>query len=133
MRISTTVALVLALAATGACKKDKDKDKEPSPQQPITGSGSAGGMTASGSGTAPVAAKPLEGEALAKRYIECAGMINANDLDKFTTDCVAASFKAHDAAMGTDMTGPDQLKAMFKDMKTGFPDMKIEPQLVFVN
>ena len=132
MRISTTLALALGLAAgVGACKKDKKKDDQPV-VQPDKGSGSAGGMMASGSGAAPVAEKPLEGEALAKRYIECGNMMAAGDMDKFGSTCVAEGFKAHSAAMGMDMTKSDML-AMMKDMKSSFSDMKFEPQMIFVN
>src|SRR5262245_36970043 len=131
MRISTTLAIALGLAAgVGACKKDKKKE-EPV-VQPDKGSGSAGGRTASGSATTPVAEKPLEGEALAKRYQECGQLMATNDMDGFSSKCVADGFKAHNAAMGMDMT-KDQMIAEMKDMKTAFSDVKFEPQMIFVN
>jgi predicted ester cyclase len=129
MRICTTLALALVLAAAGACKKDNQDsggntkvtdNKTPDP----------------GSGSAPVAPppepeKPLDGAGLAQRFIECGDLMLA-DAAKFASKCVAADAMIHDAAMGMEMKAADMAKGMADWMKA-FPDMKSVPQYILVN
>ena len=134
MRISTGLVLALGLAVAAGCKKKKDEGgggTAGTGDMAGTGSGT-GGMAGTGSGSAAEPEKTLTGADLAKRYQECAALVNAGDTAKFKTMCLADDFKGHDAAMNMDMTAADVDK-MFGDMKKTFPDMKMEPQLILVN
>jgi steroid delta-isomerase-like uncharacterized protein len=126
------VAATLCLALAAGCKK-KDKDQ------------SAGTTT----GSAPVAKtqeappppppKPVEppkptpktGKDLAQVFIDCGNLLNAGKFDDFGKQCVAESFVNHEVGE-KDTTGAELLP-QFQSMKTAFPDMKFEPQLVMVN
>jgi len=121
----------LALVAAPACKK-KDADQAPPAKTDNT-------PPAAGSGSAAVAAKPVEappvkpktGKDLADAYIACSELINTGKLDDFAKDCADASFVGHDP-MGKDMK-IDDLKSHFTEMRAAFPDMKVTPQIVLVN
>src|SRR5690349_3543252 len=135
MRISTTLALVAALAAVGGCKKKKTEDTN----KPVEGSNMAGsnmagsnmaGSNMAGSATTP--AKPMTGDEIVARYKECTTLIGSGDFDKFKSTCVADSYKSHDATMGKDQSG-DEMLADMKQMMTGFTGAKFEPQVILVN
>jgi len=132
MKIGTTLLFAALVATGGACKK-KDKGStettDPGSGTPKANEGSA---TATKPETLPPAEKPLEGEALAKKYIACVGMINDSKFDEFQKDCVADDFKIHMAGM-PDAQDATASKDYLKNMKAGFPDWKLTPQLVMIN
>ena len=134
MKIGMTLLFAALVATGGACKKkDKGSTETTDPgsgtPKPAEGSGSA---TAAKPETPPPAEKPLEGEALAKKYIACVGMISDSKFDEFQKDCVADDFKVHMAGM-PDAEDATASKTYLKNMKAGFPDWKLSPQLVMVN
>ncbi len=134
MKIGMTLLFAALVATGGACKKkDKGSTETTDPgsgtPKPAEGSGSD---TAAKPETPPPAEKPLEGEALAKKYISCVGMINDSKLDEFQKDCVADDFKVHMAGM-PDAEDRAASETYMKNMKAGFPDWKLSPQLVMVN
>src|SRR5689334_2393755 len=117
MRISTTLALAAALAATTACKKKKTEDTT----KPVDGSNMAGsnmaGSNMAGSnmaGSNTQAAKPMTGDEIVARYKECSTLIGAGDYDKFKSTCLADSYKSHDAMMGKDQSGDEMVAEMNK-------------------
>jgi len=130
MKIGTTL-LIAALAATGGACKKKDKGSTAT-----TDPGSGTPKPNEGSGATkppePEKEKPLVGDALAKKYISCVGMVNDAKYDDFKKDCMAADFKGH-MADGPDVPNVDAVIGYFKAMKTGFPDWKLTPQLVLIN
>lgn len=125
-----SIAMVMfgvgALATGAACSKKPKEGKAPDIGSASNTMGSAG----SGSAVAAPEAK-LEGKALADRYLECTGFINAAKWDDFKTKCLSKDYKAHQAD-GEDL-GADQALEWFKSQHTAFPDMKMQPQLVLVD
>jgi steroid delta-isomerase-like uncharacterized protein len=76
---------------------------------------------------------PVErGHELAAKYVRCTEHVNASRWEQFESDCLAAGFVSH-VMDDRDLRGPDALVQSLQDMKTAFPDWKIEPQLVLVN
>jgi hypothetical protein len=135
MRISSTLAIAAALAATTACKKKSTEDTN----KPVEGSSMAGsnmaGSNMAGSnmaGSNTMAAKPMTSDELVARYKECTTLIGSGDYDKFKSTCVADGYKSHDAMMGKDMSG-DEMLAEMKKMSAGMSNTKFEPQLILVN
>jgi predicted ester cyclase len=133
MKIRTMLTVALALGATTfvGCKK---KDKPEGSQKPNEGSSTT---PTPGSDTTkpppePVKQAPLAGADLAKKYQACVAMVNGGKFDDLKKDCVAADFKGHEM---DDMEIPDPaaLVAFFQMTKTGFPDWKLEPQLIMVS
>jgi predicted ester cyclase len=117
------------MAGAGCGKKDKDgKEKQgkvttdptkPEPTKPAP--------------TKPEPPKKLTGEERAARYKECMGYWSAKDEAKFKS-CLAPEVSLDNVNSGMPATtGPDALVAGVKAFWTGFPDIKVEPQLVLVN
>ncbi len=133
MKIRTTLAIALALGATAGCKKKEEAKVNETPGTLKTREGT---KPATGSAAAkppePAKVTPLTGEALAKMYVECTAQINAGNFDGFQKACLAADYKGHDMD-GMEIPSGDAVIGFFKDMKKGFPDFKIEPQLVMVS
>jgi predicted ester cyclase len=126
-----SIAMVMfgvgALATGAACSKKPKEGKAPDIGSASNTMGSAGSGSA-----APVTEAKLEGKALADRYLECTGHINAAKWDDFKTKCLSTDYKAHQAD-GQDVQGADAVIDWFKSQHTAFPDMKMQPQVVLVN
>jgi steroid delta-isomerase-like uncharacterized protein len=131
MKTRTMVAATLCLALAAGCKK---KDKE---QQTGTTTGSA--PVAKTNEAPPPPPKPVEppkptpktGKDLAQAFIDCGNLLSGGKFEDFGKQCVAESFVNHEAGE-KDMTGAE-LMPQFQTMRTAFPDMKFEPQLIVVN
>lgn len=82
----------------------------------------------------PEPPKPLVGEDLAKRYIECWQAFDASDWDAFG-ECFAENAVSTRPDSGLeDLKGPEQIiEGSVKPFKEAFPDAKGAPQLVLVN
>jgi predicted ester cyclase len=131
MRICTTLALALVLATAGACKKDnQDSGGNTKVTDNKTDQGSAGSAQTPPP-PPPEPEKPLDGQGLAKRYIECGELMMA-DTAKFQSKCIAPDATMTDAAMRTEMKVSDMSQGM-ETWKKAFPDMKMTPQFIFVN
>jgi predicted ester cyclase len=120
--------LIATLALGAGCKK-KEKDKPVT--EPTPGSST---MTTKPSEKPPEPVKetPLTGQALATRYTDCVAKVNAGKFDEFKTTCLSADYKSHEAD-GQEVMNADAVIGFFTSMKSGFPDWKLEPQLVVVS
>jgi len=131
MRISTTLALSFALAATVGCNKKKQEGGDtPNPGSGSALAGSGSGSAGSGAGSGAAVAT-VSGAELAKVVIDCVAAVSGGDMATFK-GCLADDFSSHDAGSNKD-TARDQVLAMFGEMRKGFPDMAFAPQLVLVN
>ncbi len=124
-KIGTTLAVAASLVAFTGCNKKKE---EATAQKPTE------------TDVAPRAPEPskeqvktLSGADLAEKYKLCTGLINAGTWDQFQKDCVAESYTSHSFGGTPELKGPAALVDYFKTMKTGFPDWKLEPQLIVVS
>ncbi|HEU0033157.1 MAG TPA: ester cyclase [Kofleriaceae bacterium] len=130
MKIRTTVVLAIALTTTAtACKKKKTEGtQEPQGTTPKT--------TEPGPGSNPTPEPPKPtpktGQELAAAYTACVNQINDAKFDDFRKNCIADSYTAHQMD-GDDISGGDKMVEYFKNMRVGFPDLKLSPQLVMVN
>ena len=138
LRVShSALAALAALTVAGGCgKKNKDADKT-SKTTTTTASAAVDAAVANTPVTTPPAPPPkpakLEGEALAKHFIECHGYFSSQDKDKFK-DCYAKDATSHFAdSMTPDSKGPDAIVAHAWDFHAALPDGKTAPQLVLVN
>ena len=80
----------------------------------------------------PPTPQGITGKDLAERYLACGKDIDAGQWDAFKKDCVVGEFTGHIADLPQTQTG-DQLVDFMKSMKSAFPDMKMQPQLVAVS
>ena len=130
-----TMGLAIALGLV-ACKK-KDTNPQPAPKTVATppaqtGSGSAAEGSGSAAATQPAeAVKPMTGAELADMYKKCSSEIDDAKWDDLKKDCLADDITVHEGSM--DNKGADSVVAMLTAMKTAFPDIKHEPQLILVN
>lgn len=136
MKILSVASLVL-LTSLVACKK-KGEETPPAPPPPAGGSGSAmagsgSGSAAAGSGSA-AAAKPVTGDDLAKRYVECWGFLNAKDMDKFKT-CYAPNIESDfvDSGMPAAKSWDEILAMHNKPFLDAFPDFKGQVEVTLIN
>jgi predicted ester cyclase len=124
MKISTSLVCAIGLVAFAGCSKKKEegvaKTTEPTTVKPAEP-------------PKPEPPKPMTGAELAEHYKKCTGFINEGKFDDFKKDCVDEGFTGHPLGVGQEMKGPDAIIGMMKGMKTAFPDMKHEPQVVLVN
>ena len=122
MSVKSVLILALAVGAIGC----KSKPKEQPPQ-----AGSAG----SDAGAAPVEPPrppPLAGKELATKYLACNDLLSQGKLDDFKRDCITADFLGHPVD-AMEQKGADAVIAEFTAQRAAFPDMKVQPQLVFVD
>ncbi len=140
MKKMMTAAALLALAGTACTKKKKEEGTGgPTAGSNMAGSGSSmagSGSAAMGSGSAgsaAVAAKPMTGEELAKRFDECWGYFNDAKWDDFKGCYTADSVDETPGAPMPPANGPDAIVASVKTFKDAYPDMKGEPVLELVN
>jgi predicted ester cyclase len=69
---------------------------------------------------------------MAAKYIECAGYATAGDWDAMRANCIDPDVVAHHVD-DRDINGADGFLQALSNMKTAFPDLKVEPQLVLSN
>ncbi|MGE5184483.1 MAG: nuclear transport factor 2 family protein, partial [Acidobacteriota bacterium] len=134
MRKIPTVAFAL-LIPLAACKKKENAGDHATPK-PAPGSGSAA-MTGSGSAAAgapkPVEAKPVTGEDLAKRYVECWELYNAKDFEKLKTCFASPTTEEIVDAGPPGPSTPDETAKGLSDLVAMAPDRKVELELTLVN
>jgi steroid delta-isomerase-like uncharacterized protein len=127
MKLVATLAFALALpiAMSGCSRKkpEEQPDRTPPPQDNPTPKPNEG------SGSAKPALK--SGNDLAALYSGCIAAINEGKLDEFKTSCLAAKYVGHEMD-GDTIPNADAAVGTFKQLRTGFPDMRLEPQLVLV-
>ncbi len=138
-KIAMTLAIGLSLVG---CKKKTATVTEGSGSAMMTGSadGSAGSgsamMAGSGSGSGSAAgsaadmSKPKTGAELVELYKACTAQLTAGKFDDFASNCVDESYVGHE--MGHE-TKKSEVVGFFTSMRTAFPDLKLEPQFIFVN
>jgi predicted ester cyclase len=134
MRIYTTMAMAIALAAAPGCKKDKAGEAGGGSGAGTAAVGSGSGSAGSGgsAGSAAVAA-PLTGAALGQHYLACLESFGAATLDAYK-GCLADNYAVRDAGHGADaILQRDAALEMYASIRKGFPDLKLTPQLVMVN
>jgi predicted ester cyclase len=124
MKITTTLAVVLALAAFGCGKKEEEgtvrKELPATTPKP----------TEAPKVEAP---KPMTGAELAAKYQACVGMVNDAKWDEFKKDCIAEGYTHHSVAGMPETKGSDAVIGWLKDMKAAMADRKLQPQLVMVS
>ena len=112
------VACVVVLVGCG--RKKPQEGIEPPPPQPV---GSA----------APVAAKAIANEEVAKRFDACFEMWNANKWDDFK-GCFTADAVREEPGLPTPAaTGPAAVVESTKILKTGAPDLKAQSMIEIVD
>src|SRR5262245_60598432 len=126
------IAAALLLAACGG-KKEKNPPPDPGSQaaKPPDGSGSGSGSAPTGPGsqmTNPTDV-PLTGEALAKHYVKCVEWRSAGKLKEYKDGCLDGEVTVHEMDYG-EFKGADEAVAYFEALRTAFPDMKDQPQIV---
>jgi predicted ester cyclase len=131
MRKTTLLVGVAALALVGAgCGKKKDKDAT---KTTTTTPAAIDAAVASTPPPPPPKPAKLEGDALARHFIECHQRWSSQQKDKFK-DCYAKDATSRFAdSMMPEAKGPDAIAANAFEFHAAFPDGKTEPQLVLVN
>jgi len=126
MNIRTGLVIALAVGGAVGCKK------KPEEAPPTAGSAEKPTEGSAGSGSAEAPKAPLAGKELAAKYVECTNHLNAGKADDFKANCITADFLAHPVD-AVEVKGADAVLAQFKEERAAFPDLKIAPQVIFVN
>src|SRR5262249_17765548 len=125
-------ALAISLAVFGCKKKEEANTASKTAEGTSATAPTAPAPTTPPPAAAPAKATPKTGKDLAQVYLDCGAYITAGKLDDFKTNCVANDFVGHNDGMD-DVKGSDAMIAHFKEMRTGFPDMKFDPALILVS
>lgn len=123
MKTMTSVVLATGLVAFAGCSKKKE---EGTAQKPMAGT------VAPTPPPKPETPTPLTGTALADKYKLCVEQISSGKSDEFLKGCVDPSFKIHDINDPNPRTAAD-LVGQFASMRTGMPDLKLQPQIIMVS
>jgi predicted ester cyclase len=139
-RMKLRTSIMIAALAVGGCSKKKDEPKAADPAPKTSEPGKPDPAKPDPNAAKPDPNKPdpnakpakLEGDALAKKYVDCVNLINDKKDADFKATCLAADYKGH-MADAMDVPNADAVLGFFKTMRTGFPDYKLSPQLVIVS
>jgi steroid delta-isomerase-like uncharacterized protein len=133
MRTTSIRLCALIAAAAGLASASCKKNDEPAAVTSEDRVGVEGRRATEPRRTTQPRGEPAAAEnALATRYNVCVGHVNAGNWDRFRADCVTDDFVRHEIG-GRDIRGPDGLIEQLKSMKSAFPDLKLQPQLVMVS
>jgi predicted ester cyclase len=134
IRALLVVALGAGLATVPSCKKKEDNaNTGGTAPQPMDPAGSAAAKpTEPAQPAKPAKLNPKTGQEMIGAYQECTGYISSNKLDEFKTKCVADDYKGHEVD-GMEIANADTLVDWFKGQWAAFPDMKMQPQMVFAS
>ena len=122
-RVMCAAALCIALLG---CKKKEEAAPSPPPEEPKVIEPKAPDK--------PPEKKPLSGEEIGARFKECMAIFSAHDEAKFAATCFSDATVTDLVDSGMPpTTGGKAAAERAKGFWTGFPDIKVEPQLTLVN